>query len=516
MMTWGARVALVLLLAAAYMPARVFASNLDKFPHPERVLILIGVLWLLCLGFYMAMRRFVRAPWAALGASASLGILLGSGGDVAVRVSTLAACLLLVAIAGAFGLLLARFSDDTQRFVVLLIAAFALVGPIAGLLNASPIDDGITAVEPVTSSLPERLSQRPDIYVVVMDAFPGDRALSEVYGRPIEWPAMPRVSRPDAWAHYPVTLGSLSSLFQMGLPLDDETVLDVGTRSALAEIVAGDNRFVRTLASEGYRTQLLESGWSRSYCHESIDNCLPSHFLDEGVFEVLHQSVFGDLVTHEFGSGFTTGAQSAMGWLQDNLPRLANNDRPDFVFANVVIPHPPLMLDEACELHHESWRSGSGVFAWDGLTELRTSAFLEQARCAASFEIELLRSVPDDAVLIFLSDHGGDSGGQLSERGGDWTSSDVLERMNVHLAIRTPQSCRIPDPSFVSEVLRRVLFCLSDTPMTVGSETAVFIAERIAEPKILRLEKMGQSELRSLGILPSWAQGTIDRDVEPG
>jgi hypothetical protein len=150
-----------------------------------------------------------------------------------------------------------------------------------------------------------------------------------------------------------------------------------------------------------------------------------------------------------------------MRWIKENLPRLAVDDKPDFVFASVLAPHPPLFLDENCDFVYQYRLSGNSVFVGEWLLDQRQKAFVSQARCVASFENKLFESVPDDAVLILFSDHGGDSLGQLAKENHVWSRTEVIERLNVHLAIRTPAECRLEPVVMLPDVLRGISSCLA-------------------------------------------------------
>lgn len=502
---WGvaiARGSVLLLVAAAYMPARVYAANPDKFPHPERVVAIVGVYWLVGCAFFLLMSRLTRQPWAALSSAAAFALLIGSGGSLASRLSSSLALLVVSGLSIVLGLVLSRFSADAQRFAGILVVAIALSGPVVAFVGMERYDDGQVSVAPVTTPLPTELVATPDVFVILWDGFPGDSALENVYQHEISWSDSDEIDRFEAWTSYPVTLSSVAAMFEMGQPLHDEAVLDSGTRDRLAEIISGDNRLYRLLSDAGYEIVQVESGWSRSYCDESIDVCVASPFVDEGIFEILHQSAMAGYVARRYGSGMTEGAFGAIEWMADSLPRMATNDRAEFVFASVVMPHPPLMLDAECRLRPEGWRAGNSLYVWDGVIEQRRAAFLDQTECAAKQEMDLLSAIPEGPLVVFLSDHGGDSTGQLSVPGHVWSDQDVTERMNVHMAIRSPYDCPLNEPVFLSAVIWSHLWCMAEGGLPEGGpDPQMFIADRIAEPKVLQLEELSEERLRRLGVV---------------
>jgi hypothetical protein len=488
-------------VAAAYAPVRVFAVNVEKFPHLERILLVWAGLLVLGVFWYACFRLLRFDSNASLAAAFAFVVLLSIGGGLAARVTTVAALGVVIGGSIVVSLLSNRMGPKFAHSLVALASIFfGLSIALTALLDVVG-EQGVSRVEPPTSSLPEALAARPDVYLILLDGFPGEIALREVYHSDLELPGIPGVDRIEAWATYPMTIASIASLVQMGYPLSDGDVVDNESVGDLSRIMAGENRFAELLADEGYHATLVESGYSNSYCAASVDVCVESAFLDEGIFGILDQTILRRELRKRKGSAFTENGLHAMAWLRENLPRLGENDRPDYVYANVALPHPPMMLDENCDVTYEYWRTGNSVYAGDTILRERQKAYLEQTQCVVNFEEELFGMVPDDAVTIFFSDHGGDSLGQMSRYDHVWSQEDVVERMNTHLAIRMSEPCDFDPPVLLSEMLHDLLWCLSgEEPRGDPEDARIHTASRILDTSFYRLNQVAEDALASLDV----------------
>jgi hypothetical protein len=493
---WGA---LALVAAALYMNLRVYLSNLDKFPHLERLLglaagyLLFGILFSMIL-----VRTGVRAEVGTVG-GAILIVLVSSGRSIVPSGTPwwlpLLGCLV---VASLIVVVLQRLHSDITLFVTRALTALLLIGPVLSLVESAEHAESSTVNTPQLGAIPSTLVRKPDIFVVVLDGYPGRIALREVFDKVETAEYEPGLRTPTAWSSYPVSLASVTSMLEMGYPLVDGEILEGEHRQDLSDIIAGGSRFTNLLRQGGYRTTLVESGWSRSYCGSEIDTCIGSPFLDEGTFEVLRQSIFGRALVETRGSGLTTGAIHAMGWLEENVSELASNEHPDFLFATVLVPHPPVFLDSSCNFRYDPWRVGNSLYIGGLATDLRVDAYHDQIECASGFERTLFAKIPKNAVLIVLGDHGSDSTGQLSADNRDWAPVDLIERMNVHLSMRMPGDCDVPDPIVLPQVLQVLSWCLANgSPPTLLSPR-VFEATHIDEPKVLMLNELSPAEVERL------------------
>ena len=492
------RVVLFLLVAAAYTPLRGYLGNIDKFPHPERLAMIVLGYLALALGWFFLLERVGFKREACLVSSLALVMLASSGGTIAASTSTLIGLLIWVGVVVAGALLVNRVPGGFGAFIALGAFAFLVVGLV---LSWSATERPTQSMgQTVSSSMPSTLSVHPDVFIVLLDGFPGDRAVQEVYDSSLEFTDAAGIVRREAWSSYPMTIASVASLLDMGYPLGDGEVVDETSSEPLAQVMAGDNRFTRILDTNGYQVTYVESGYSRSYCAEIVDDCIESAFLDEGTHWILAQSILGMKLRERTGSAFTQGALHTMEWLGDHVEAYADNNQPDFVFANVLAPHPPLFLDAECNVVFEYWRVGNSVYAGDEIVEERQDALVDQSECVADFEDQFFMTVSNDSVVIFVSDHGGDSLGQMSKADRIWDQADIVERLNVHFTVRTPMGCTFGMDVLLTEVLRDLLWCLADAEPSSGHlDARMFTASRIEGTTDYELDELTSNEMESVG-----------------
>jgi hypothetical protein len=317
--------------------------------------------------------------------------------------------------------------------------------------------------------MPGPLVRQPDVFLVVLDGYPGQLALGREFAVSSESLIEQLTSRgfrmPNAsWAAYSMTHASVPSLLDMSYPVDDGTVLTLEDETQLYRMIGGDNQLVRTLRAHGYRFTMIEAGWGGSRCGPEVDSCIPGPFIDDSVEAILDASLLKPVVDQLIGNYLTHGARHTMSWLVQNGRGIAENGQPDLVFAHVLAPHPPALLDASCDLQYRS-ELDSKTFVANVDRRQQRDAFLEQLGCVNRFMLDFVASIPEDDVIVFASDHGTDSRLQLLRDPAVWSYEDLLERLNVFVAWRLPSGCSDTDPLVVPNVMRVVLSCMGKQPL---------------------------------------------------
>src|SRR5690606_14747223 len=135
---------------------------------------------------------------------------------------------------------------------------------------------------------------------------------------------------------------------------------------------------------------------------------------------------------------------------------------PHVVFLHFGLPHPPLYLDQNCSPVVEPVRGGKLLNGTPTLPEEvvseRRAAYVDQVECAHRVANAVIDAAPPGSVVVFASDHGPDSLGQVDMPPEEVNLEGQWERLSVLVAVRLPQSCQSPLPSNISLVnlLRRV------------------------------------------------------------
>jgi hypothetical protein len=347
---------------------------------------------------------------------------------------------------------------------------FLLVYPLA-VLGGKILSSDPVAVDTSTESAVAGLTSKPDIVVMVLDAYGGSQVLEDIYGydngaiidtlrgRGFDVPAA-------VTANYGRTQLSVSTVLQMDYVAEDQ-VLTKDDIHSLLQVMGGDNRLAGVLRDHGYRTVHVESGWLGSSCGPRVDVCVKSPWPDETFYDSVYRSILVGLPGLELGRPFTLGALNAMTWLEKELPTLLADDQPDFVFAHVLMPHPPLFLDSQCT---PDWRGGAPGFAMGRAahTEADTarvrSLYLEQIECANALITRVTQALGDDDAIVIMGDHGPDSLGQLYAQSDSWTDEQRAERFGTFLAARVP-GCDMADVAALVNVSRRMMSCLTGDDM---------------------------------------------------
>lgn len=462
----------ILLLGAAAisLPLQIAASNVAGIPHPERLLLLGLGLWMTGVLLMGAFKGFgVSSRTSAV---FSFFLLVGiSRGFLVLRLfPPLLGWIVLTAGVLTLAALVSRIPSDVIVSAVLVASAVFLMSSSIGGLYRTSQGWGESAVVTTSLEMAEEATRTPDIFLVVLDGYAGMVAMKDSFD--IETPAWVDGLRQrdfdvpgSAWSSYPSTSASIPNLLNMSYPLEAGPGLTLSTRRDLYNIIGGDNVLTKTLSSWGYHTTMVESGWSGSACGPMIDTCVPSAFLDEATYFTLEHTIVGPQILESYGYAFTAGAQRSMLWLLDSAPSITSNQRPDFVFAHVMAPHGPFLLDRHCEVRYKPEAKGVG-FHRAGVDEhIREALYLEQASCLDRFMFDLADSIPENATLLFIADHGTDKSRQLTQQPADWDTGDITERFNILMAARSPD-CKMPNQIQIPNVFRLILACMTDTEAT--------------------------------------------------
>ena len=456
---------LLLAVAAASWPLGVWARNPVDFVHPERLLVLILGVWLAGLGVSWL---FVRVGFSRTTVVWSVFIsivLLMAGGRLMRQTGVLTGWVAIAAIVALSVFVFARLGDTAGVRAAVVGLAVALISGVAISAYLSWASFGESAAVKSTA-LPIDLVEHPDIFLVVLDGYPGIEAfrmdtddaktslIDDLETRGFTVPT-------SAWSSYWSTQLSVASLLQMSYPVIKPFEGDATTQ-ALYDVIGGDNQLFELMQREGYDTYVVESGWSGSECGENVDFCESSAFIDEAMFFALQDTVVGPYLSSSIGHAFTLGTQKTMDWLTGNARRISSDDRPSFVFAHLIAPHPAFFMDRTCSTEAELARSGKSFYLAGVENEVREVYFAEQTECVDAFMIELADLTNSETVLIFTGDHGTDRRDQLSTPPNEWGREGTVERMNVMVASRTGAGCSIGNPVMVPNLMRRVLSCYAD------------------------------------------------------
>lgn len=485
--------ALTLLAAAQFSPLTVWAANLFEIGFPDGLLAWVGIVWLIALGLWVAVVRIGASPqsttavvfWFILGSS-----LLGYLSDAAVA-RTITILLLLVVFCGlVYRLRKVPMFHWLQTWVVLFVGISPIgIALVAWLAASQSTIDSPPTVETVA------FQDSRDVVLIVFDGHGSYQALDQFYNGDFER-QMARVEAtgavvvPEMMSNYTLTHLSLSSVFDMGYPATGGRMIRDAEWADLMQNVGGSNNLVRAFRSQGYRLVAIESGWAGFHCSSDADVCVGGPWPDEGTMLALQRTLLRPLVS-DMAEAAARGAEDSLHWLESDLDRWLENDERDLIVVHIMLPHPPLRLDGACDYRREPGLGGKTVGAPYFTAEevaTRKAAYVEATNCASLAMSRLAKSVGDRAIFIAFGDHGPDSQGQLHLLPEAWDQDHVAERMSVLFV--TNADCSLEGVESLVNVGRWLLGCMSGAPVDyLDDEYFIAIGSRrsaSAEPEPIR------------------------------
>lgn len=447
-------------VSVIHFPLRVYIVNSAAVRDP----LLHIALWASVVGLVLAvvallLRRGTDRALTTYGAMVA-SVVFTSGNVMLYRHGALLGSLFWILVVVAAGFTIWRLRN--------LVALHALMFLVAVFLTLSPLvpflTDGGDGQAPLTGTdiAYSGNGYLPDIVLVVLDGYPGVQFLEGLEG----WDGAVvgelsdrGVSVRPAWSSYSMTHLSLPSLFDVSYRVEPVEGVNPVSPLSLRPLVGGDGAVHRFLEQAGYHFTMVEPAWDGSQCGARVDRCVRAPFLDQVAYYALERTLVGPLLDRKVGSPWHHAASRTARWYEANLEALAVNQRPDFVFAHVILPHPPFLLTEDCEMDYR--REFDAAFvgfiaAAPGLVD----AQLGQMACIDRHLARVAELVGPETLLIFVSDHGSELRSQVSRDPRTWTDADIAERMSTFFAIRGPEACHPTGPVMVPNIFRAVMRCM--------------------------------------------------------
>ncbi|GEM_PF-3062027 len=478
------------ILAVAQLTALSFHVPLSALTGPQRALV--GVESALTLGLivtivstslYLLVKAWSGSGWKAL-AWISVGLLLfwhwNGLGAIGPLPHWLTSGLVLVACLAA----VARFAENRVfRVAVLAVsvtifATLTLVTVRSHLATPPPV---VSVMSPFSTSTME---QTPDIVLIVLDGYARADVLESLYGfdnsetiaglEEAGFVVPTSANTNYTWTHF-----SIASMLEMSYLIKDTDEISNSDLAALRRSISGDNQLVDVLKANGYTYVHGDTDHWLNTCGSSVDRCLSGPLVDLTADSLLAGTPIGQFLYPTSGDPTTALNLTRIGQLTDwDQFRSSFSPEPTFFFLHLVLPHPPLFLDEGCHPSLDPTLDGRYInLGVDSQSELahRRTGYVAQVKCANSAILDFVDQVETDAVVVITADHGPDSLEPL--RASRQPESDQLfERMGTFTAVRLPETCDGPPPDHqLVNTFRVVLGCLSNKPIEL-LEKRYFIA----------------------------------------
>lgn len=307
----------------------------------------------------------------------------------------------------------------------------------------------------------------PDIYVLLLDAYPGASAVKSAPN--FDGTALPKALAargfevaPDARANYLVTRLTLPSIFDARHVRDIDGLTEFGTREDDARslrLATDGGRVLSELGSRGYERIALNSGFSE-LGPIRVDRMLVPPQLTEMEGAIFQSTGAGNVIDTISPTYLANQVRSRILDSFNSAAALAEEprSRPRFGFIHVPAPHAPWVADASGILL--DGRSATLQTADETVKDRdeRERRFYDYATWVSSLTVatidRILAASPSPPVVAVFSDHGPDFDFNME----DPLTSDLDIRTSTFMAVLVPGRADVlPDDATVVNLLPFVL-----------------------------------------------------------
>jgi hypothetical protein len=451
-----------LVAAAAFnLPLLFWARNVWDISSPAKPLLAASALTLIGLGAVLLLYHLgIDAQAASLGVSTGLIIFVyWKAMDGVAPFLWIIATIAVIAIGHRL--------RNTLKLDGMVLVLVALVG-VAPLLQVALAHFENTIPYPVTPPAVVDVEATPtgaleDVMVIIVDGYPNLRFAEDWFGHDTS-PLSGRLSGlgfdvvPEAWSQHTFTAPSLSALLELR-PVIGESAASSTNISSLYAITRGDSFVSRSLRSAGFTYTHFDSGWDVTACGEMVDTCVASPWIDETIGGLIESTALGDSIERILGSYTLASTLHTADGLLGLGRELSENGTHDYIFAHLLLPHDPPVVNQECQF--EEARVREDQLYLEGLisTDDRRQAISDQMTCVDSLLGQIAQVPGPSTAVIITADHGSGTGGQVLRAPSTWTDSDVAERFGILLAYRLPTGCDDPSDAINTLVMRAIMTC---------------------------------------------------------
>jgi hypothetical protein len=308
---------------------------------------------------------------------------------------------------------------DVLAIVAVVFLTYSLLVVVRAYGVRQPSDARVGAAvarlsEPLP--VPRAVPRTPDVFHLVLDGMGRPDVLSTRYSMALDG-VLARFRRlgfqvdpASAYANYVQTHLSLASMLNVTY-LDDLTRLQRATndREPLRELISRA-RVPKVFKELGYVVEYI--GWSSEWAFEEADICdCPQPWFSET--ELGSLSLTPLKVFLAFGLGHEPHFRRSLS-VFEAFERERTGAAPRYVYAHVMLPHPPFVVDEHGDFRNprRTFTGGDATFypgsAHEYTTEYRAQATFtfERALQAATRVLNSSRRDRRDVIIIINGDHG--------------------------------------------------------------------------------------------------------------
>lgn len=288
--------------------------------------------------------------------------------------------------------------SNTISITLIIIAAFNI--GILGIENINPESDESKIFSEI------KTSNMPDIYYLVMDSYGNHNTLKTKFdfdNSPfLEFLDSRNFTMPSAThSNYPETQLSIPSTLNMQYVNIETNPTSMQTAAFNAEKITDNNEAMKKLKEKGYKIISFSSGTWITDAIRLVDiyHCDSNFLNSEFIGMIIRTSMLNPTHVFLFEYDFRYGINCMF----DTIPILKDNhDQPIFVFAHIMIPHPPYVFGpngETVNVESLSFTDG-----WSN-----KKGYLDQVKYANKRMTDILDGILSDenqSIIIVQSDHG--------------------------------------------------------------------------------------------------------------
>lgn len=218
-------------------------------------------------------------------------------------------------------------------------------------------------------------------------------------------------------------------------------------RSILAfhKTMKGENAAVQTLRRNGYKYVYVANGHFYYQCPGIEDHCIEGRN-SRPLFQPTEINLLKATPAYDIILRFRPGAiiqpfLSSLAQVADVADAIVNVplQKPYYVYAHLLVPHPPFVLDAQCQ------RTGNTNINLRGWFELPIKGYTDYLQCVNKQTVELIDRILNkdrDAIIVIQGDHGTSFFLDWTKPLKDWSKRGVSERLAPLNAMRLPEQCR--------------------------------------------------------------------------
>jgi hypothetical protein len=441
----------IVLIAGAvlYRPLLFWAKNAWDLNDPLSIFATTLFILAAAIAIYLVVIRFDVRELPVAFFIAGVVFIAFNYEDIAV----VPPAVLLTFVVAASILLHRRVPDQVLAQIVLVALVVTVVAPAAQIAwqhVSQRISYPLTNLAPPVAAEPT--GEVEDILLIIVDSYPMLAVANDWFGH--DTSVLEQVLRsagfevPDvSWSHNTYTGLALPSILQVDQIADESPKGEWGNRRERYEIIGGKNFVVGTLRNAGFQYTHVEGGWNGASCIE-VDVCLDSTWLNEANWNLLSSSLANDFLVSELGSIAVGNTLRVVDHLRGL--NVFGDGHYDFVFAHMMLPHQPFVVDAECHVLPLNRRT-------DPIDEYRP--LRQQLACVDSLLMDVVTRLDSNTAVLIAGDHGMRTRDQVAAPSAKWNDADIAERLGALLAYRLPEGCQEPEIASNLHAMRAIMAC---------------------------------------------------------